>query len=69
MKNLLTALVMILFGNSDYALSSNERTVLLSACSVARYSAAYWGEYYLNENAGGYKLCGKSNVFRHTYSY
>ena len=39
--------------NNDYTLSNNEHTVLLSACSVARYSAAYWGEYYLNENTGG----------------
>ncbi len=49
--------------NSDYTLSSNERTVLLSACSVARYSAAYWGEYYLNENAGGVTSSAVSPMF------
>lgn len=49
--------------NSDYTLSNNERTVLLSACSVARYSAAYWGQYYLNENTGGVTSSAVSPMF------
>jgi hypothetical protein len=36
--------------NSNPNLSSNERTVLLSSCAVARYSAGYWGEYMLSGN-------------------
>lgn len=36
--------------NSSSSLSSNDRQALLSACSVARYSAGYWGEYVLSGN-------------------
>jgi len=33
---------------SDVIISVNERNVLLSSCSVGRYSAAYWGNYINN---------------------
>lgn len=37
---------------SDNSLSTNEKTMLLSAYSVARYSGAYWGNY-INNSSGG----------------
>lgn len=38
--------------SADNSLSSNEKIMLLSAYSVARYSAAWWGNY-LNNYSGG----------------
>ena len=39
--------------NADNSLSLNEKTMLLSAFSVARYSAAYWGNYIQNNSSDG----------------
>ena len=38
--------------NSDNSLSSDEKEMLLSGYAIARYSAAFWGNY-LNNNSGG----------------
>ncbi|MEO5908548.1 MAG: hypothetical protein ABI148_07635 [Ginsengibacter sp.] len=37
----------------DNSLPANEKTMLLSAFSVARYSAAYWGNYIQNNSSVG----------------
>ncbi|MGH2644562.1 MAG: hypothetical protein ACRDE2_11480 [Chitinophagaceae bacterium] len=34
---------------NDNILTSDERELLLSSCSIARYSAAYWGNYINNQ--------------------
>ena len=39
--------------NNNSNLTSADKTGLLSACSVGRYSASYWANYYLNSSGGG----------------
>lgn len=39
--------------SNDNTLSTQQKSGLFSACSVARFSGGYWGEYYLSENSGG----------------
>jgi len=39
--------------NTDNSLSLNEKTMLLSGFSIARYSAAYWGNYIQNNSSDG----------------
>jgi hypothetical protein len=38
---------------NDSRIPSWEKQVLLSSCSIGRYSGAYWGNYILSQSSGG----------------
>lgn len=54
--------------NNNSNLTSAEKTGLLSACSIGRYSASYWANYLLNGNDGG-GVASQSLAFKLTWKF